>query len=159
MTSQLEWCQLSGDNCNRRIVVSVEWRSRYNDGGAWICLLRQSIAIKLRLCLGLRETVLVILRKSYLLQAWPSIYRDQEVPIVVNSHDSVRPGKTINHKCEYEKKLHLCENVGWILIPDKLSLSSCPLRRKKVTNRRRNHPFQGRGDLSSGGAPTALFFL
>jgi len=45
---------------------------------------------------GSRETVLVILRKSYLLQAWPSIYRDQEVPIVVNSHDSVRPDKTIN---------------------------------------------------------------
>ena len=96
MMSQLEWCQLSGDNCNGRIVVSVEWRSRYNDGGAWICLLHQSIAIKLRLCLGLREIVLVILRKSYLLQAWPSIYRDQEVPIVVNSHDSVRPDKTIN---------------------------------------------------------------
>ena len=50
MMSQLEWCQLSGDNCNGRIVVSVEWRSRYNDGGAWTCLLRQSIAIKLRLC-------------------------------------------------------------------------------------------------------------
>jgi len=53
----------------------------------------QSIAIKLRLCLGLRETVLVILRKSYLLQTWPSIYRDQEVPIVVNS---VRPDQIIN---------------------------------------------------------------
>jgi len=111
MTSQLEWCQLSGDNCNGRIVVSVEWRSQYNNGRAWICLLRQSIAIKLRLCLGLRKTVLVILCKSYLLQAWPSIYWDQEVPIVVNLHDSVQPGKTINHKCECEKKLHLCENV------------------------------------------------
>jgi len=52
--------------------------------------------VVLRLCLRLRETVLVILHKSYLLQTWPNIYWDQEVPIVVNSHDSVWPDKIIN---------------------------------------------------------------
>jgi len=52
--------------------------------------------VVLRLCLRLREIMLVILHKSYLLQTWPNIYQDQEVPIVVNLHSSVWPNKIIN---------------------------------------------------------------
>ena len=83
---------VSAEYCNGRIVVSVEWRSRYNDGGAWTFLSVHRNKV---------ETLSGIKRNSacyptqviYLLQTWPSIYRDQEVPIVVNS---VRPDQTIN---------------------------------------------------------------